>query len=182
MTPADASRLGDARHVAEIIALLSGAAFFAYKAISGYLITNVSIKLRCVRQHIPGATDDHLKVTITLEKGDRGTVQIHDVQARVCTAIGKLPPIFETDFDSLGVDRRSFKHKSFGNTERAVINWDRLSQTSPFLNLSPGEKTDFSFLAKVPSGIPCMIYCCVLGRRRGSPRIAQWRASSVSLP
>jgi len=149
LTPADAGRLADARHLAEIMALLSAAVFFAYKAISGYLITKLTIKRRSMRQHIPGANHDHLKVTITLEKGDRGTVQIHDVQGRVCTANGKLPLVFETDLDSLGVDRRSFKHKSFGNTERALINWEKLSQTSPFLNLSPGEKTDFSFLAKV---------------------------------
>ena len=177
-----ASKFADLRHFAEVFALISAGGFFLYKAISGYLVTNLSLKLSCVRQRIPGGKEDYVKATLTMEKGDRGTVKIHDVLGTVCTIGDMKTPIASTTFDSLGMDRRSFKQIPFGNTHRAEIIWNKLSETQPFLNLSPGEKTHVSFLATVPTGEPYVIYLVVLGQRRFSRRMAQWRASTVSLP
>lgn len=177
-----ASKFADLRHLAEIFALISAGGFFLYKAISGYLVTNLSLKLSCVRQRIPGSKEDYVKATVAMEKGDRGTVKIHDILGTVCTIGGMKTPIASTNFDFLGIDRRSFKEIPFANTHRAEITWNKLSETRPFLNLSPGEKTHVSFVATVPTGEPYVIYVIVLGQRRFSTRMAQWRASAVALP
>src|SRR2546427_3280903 len=88
----------------EAVAWLSAGLFFGYKALSGYLITNISMKVDCERRAKPESqVDDYLLITITLTKGDKGTVQLHDAQARIGTPTGYLAPLF-----FVGVNRRSF--------------------------------------------------------------------------
>ena len=75
----------------KIIAVVAAAIFFFYKALTGYLVTNMSIELSLSRRR---ADDnyDYLAVVVTLTKGDRGTVRIQDAKARITEGATPLPP------------------------------------------------------------------------------------------
>lgn len=165
-----------AKSLAEIIALAAAAGFFLYRALAGYFIVNMSSRIHCRRQHISGTTEDYLQVTLELSKGDKGTIQIHDAQAKFTMANGLkyLRPF-------LGIDRRGHKPDS-ANENRKKIDWGMQSKKNPLLNLSPGEQAQFSCMAEVPTGAPCTIEVAVLGRRLHHWKMGQWRASCLSFP
>jgi hypothetical protein len=165
------------RKLAEILALLAAAVFFMYKAVTGYLITNMSIELQCFRQPIPHKAEDYLHVIMTLTKGDKGTVRIHDAQARM-----HIEGEEHRTVSFSGASRLSFITKTVEGFKRHVINWDTRSEKNPFLNLSPGEKAQFSCFAEVPRHSLCTVEVAVLGNHVASWKMGQWRASFVSLP
>jgi hypothetical protein len=108
--------------------------FFVYKTFSGYVISNLSLSLKCHRKHSePGK--DFLVVTANLKKGDRGAVSLHDVRACVSSATGKL----ETKI--LAGSRR------LSSTKAGAQGVFRLRESEakdvPLLNLPPGEETMF---------------------------------------
>jgi hypothetical protein len=71
---------------AEAFAWVCAGAFFVYKAFSGYLISNLSLSLKCRRRHLAPGTD-YLVVTAGLKKGDRGAVSLHDIRAHVSPTV-----------------------------------------------------------------------------------------------
>jgi len=169
---------------AEMIAYGSGGAFLIYKVLSGYFITDLSVKVSCERlpQTPRGAVGEStigqgdevlLAATAILKKGDKGTIRIHDAKVRISDDAGKVLD----EQRMIGIDRLSFTT----NDDRMEIDFDRLSKT-PWLSLPPGDETQFVGLCRVPSGQPCLVEFVILGRKLWGGKTAQWRASTVSFP
>lgn len=175
--------LDHTKTVIEILAYGAALAFFLYKAIAGYLITQMGLTIACKRAHSTAAGTDHLAAVATLKKGKTGTLRLHDAQARLTLPTGSLPPI-----ELIGVERLTFvkdklKWPNLRRTKptRRKIEW-RLAEKNAFLNLAPGDQTQFSCSTVVPSDVAVKVEVVVLGQRWGSIKRSQWRASTISLP
>ena len=96
----------------ECIAYLSGGSFLIYKVLSGYFITDLSLKLQCER--LTSETGDSIAVTATLKKGDKGTIRIHDVRVRLTTVDGQIM----SEKSMIGVQRLSFNTDPSGQCAR----------------------------------------------------------------
>jgi hypothetical protein len=158
------------------IGLLAGAGYFIFKVRSGYEVLNVRLAIRCERAPKPESEMDFLAVTAIVSKGDRGSVLVQDAQAQVIAG-GACQRIH-----FIGVERLSIERVQEDWLFRHVVRWGVRSRTASFLNLTPGEETQFSCLCEVPRKEPCTIEAVLLGHRPGSRRIGQWRASQISLP
>jgi hypothetical protein len=155
----------------KIIAVVAAAIFFFYKALTGYLVTNMSIELSLSRRR---ADDnyDYLAVVVTLTKGDRGTVRIQDAKARITEGATPLPPI-----PLVGVNRLTHVQQELPK------DWSMASSKNPFLNLSPGEKAQFVTYGRISRAEVCVVEVAILGKLLWNfSRFGQWRASAVSLP
>ena len=172
--------LSDWDHLTKALALLAALLFFAYKAISGYMVTNMSLKLACTRQPSDQSHDD-LTLSITLLKGDRGSVAIHDATVRLYRADGgdndKPEPIPLTS-----IKRLSFNTVSSGSANGKKVAWDAPSRSKPYLNLTPGDEMTLSAYCQVASAGVWRVEVVVLGSRLFSPFVAQWRGSLIALP
>ncbi len=164
------------RHIAEIAALIAAACYFIYRTISGYLITNLSIKISCKRQHLANTMNDILAVSATLIKGDRGTICINDMKARI-TYTGNESKIIPF----IGYERLSYTSERIWSKQIRSINWNKESKKAPRINLSPGEEMTFSSSCIIPSDSNCTIEVALIGNRLKSNRFGQWRSSIVSL-
>jgi hypothetical protein len=169
--------LSDWESIAKTLGFFAAAVFVIYKAISGYLITNMSVKLDFNRQRSVKTDMDYLVVNASLSKGDRGSVNIHDAKVKV-RYDGSEPPAVPL----IGVERLSYKTVRLNNEEQKQIDWDKRSENSPFIRLSPGEEAEFACYLEVPIKAACEIEVVFIGQRLGSTRIGQWRSSGVSLP
>lgn len=167
--------IGEALKVwAETVAYISGGAFLLYKVLSGYFITDLSVKIACERfSHQQGRED--LAVTAVLKKGEKGTIRIHDARIRVSDQTGTL--LHERQM--IGIDRLSFTTDNLG---RMSIAFDRISRKTPWLSLPPGDETQFAGLCDIPAALPCLVEVVILGRKLWGGKTAQWRASAVSFP
>jgi hypothetical protein len=163
-----------ARGLAETFAFVSAGLFFLYKAISGYLVSNLTLSLSCERKFSGDNNLDYLLVTTLVKKGDRGAVILHDAEARVSPSSTANSEVKKLS----GIIRLSFR-RSNGILQIK----EEQSKKAPLLNLSPGEETVFSTFFKVPSNAPCTIEVTLLGGWPWHFKTAyQWRASQVSLP
>ena len=174
--PIAANWLKDAGEIAktwsEVAAYSSAGLFLVYKLLSGYFITDLSLKIGCER-FAPDSTD-HLAVTAFLKKGDKGAIRIHDARVRITDTGGA----FIDEQAMVGIERLSF------NTDpaaRMTVTFGRLSKT-PWLSLPPGDETQFAAHFDLPTGTVCIVEVAVLGRKLWGGRTAQWRASAVSFP
>ncbi|MEA2204377.1 MAG: hypothetical protein QOE77_1153 [Blastocatellia bacterium] len=168
--------LSEWESIAKTLGFFAAAVFFIYKAISGYLITNMAVKLDFNRQR--SANDmDYLVVTASLSKGDRGSVNIHDAQGRLRYDGSEPPPV-----PLIGVERLSYKTVTLNDEEQKQIDWDKRSESSPFIRLSPGEEAEFACCWEVPSKAACKVEVVFIGKRLTGKRLGQWRSSGVSLP
>ena len=154
---------------AEIIAYASAAGYFLYRLSRGYFFPNLSVDVSCDRKRSPKDGYDYLSINISIEKGDHGAVNLHDVQYRID---GGEPSTLK------GVDRLSFKKTD--TTRRAVV-W-KTSRKSPRLNFSPGERAHFSTWCEVAGADPHVVEVAVLGFQHFGTKTSQWRSSTVSLP
>jgi hypothetical protein len=169
--------LADWDHLAKVLALFAALAFFVYKVASGFMITNMSLKLVSLRR--PATRDfDDVVTTVTLVKGDRGTVAIHDASARAFMSSNQSPE--PVTLHSTVRQSYSTSHKL--GIQQLLINWKQQSSSSPFLNLTPGDEMTLTAHHRVPIAEACRIDVVVLGKRIRSPFVAQWRGSSISLP
>lgn len=165
----------DIKAIAETVALASAALFFIYKLVAGYLYVELSVALTTTRTHIDPA-NDLLVITAKLKKGSRGSIRIHDAQARVVyDGTVKLVQF-------IGIHRLSYVSGKLGSTDRKSINWNISSKSSPLLRLPPNEETEFSCSTQVPRTAICEIEIAILGRERSWFGIGQWKASNVSAP
>ncbi len=161
----------------QVVALMAAAGFFLYKVIAGHLFPNLEVSLDCSRQPNSHSGKDFLKITVTLTKGEYGTLRIHDVQARITSENSAARFV-----SFIGVDRRSFLCERFNGQERKIIDWVNRSKQNPFLQISPKEKTQFSAYTEIPQEVPCAIDVAILGKILASWKFGQWRASCISLP
>lgn len=166
--------MGEAVKVwAEVIAYGSAGAFLIYKTLSGYFITDLSLKIRCER--FASADADNLSVTASLKKGEKGTIRIHDARVRLTNATAGTVLDEKT---MIGTDRLSFNTDA---SERITATFHRDSKT-PWLSLPPGDETQFAAHFDVPYGTPCLVEVVILGKKLWGGKAAQWRASAVSFP
>src|SRR5471030_2722941 len=123
-------------HIAKIAVVIGALLFFAWKAFAGYHVTNMVLNISCVRQ--PSSTEgkDDLAVLVTLKKGDRGTVSLHDAQFLVWNADHKG---FE-NHALHSIDRWTFvTGKLAGKKRRKIVPGKRATQI-PTLNLTPNDE------------------------------------------
>jgi hypothetical protein len=158
---------------AECFAYVSGGAFLIYKVLSGYFLTDLSLKISCERFTLAGV--DNLSVTATVKKGDKGAIRIHDARVRITDAVGTI--LHEKAL--IGTNRLSF---NTDDSARMTATFHRDSKT-PWLSLPPGDKTQFAAHFDVPLGIACLVEVVILGKKLWwGGKAAQWRASAVSFP
>jgi hypothetical protein len=163
--------LDELKKVVEIFAYLAAAGFFLFKWISGYMSTNLSIEIACIRKQ--ATTDaDFIAITVDLSKGDRGSLHIFDVGIRVDGREGNVRDQLEPYRVVRGDSTRE---------KRRTIDWSTKDKTYyPFLQA--GEKAQLSWNCTVASKGISKVEVVVVGRRKFSQRVKQWRASAVSLP
>jgi hypothetical protein len=166
----------NARNIAETIALLLAGAFFIYKFISGYLIVNLSVKLKCIRHALESSDEDLLAINVTLAKGDRGSLDFHDASVQV-----KYDGSAE-EIQLHGFERSSYTGRTDVTDNFKKVNWSSRSQKSPFLRLTPGEETQLAAKCLVPRDKECLVEAVILGKRTKGWKIGQWKAACVSLP
>jgi len=167
-------QIGEALKVwAEFIAYGSGGVFLIYKIVSGYFITDLSLRITCERFPLDNESDN-LSVAAMVRKGDKGTVRIHDCKIRVTDMAGQVLD----EKRMCGTDRLSF---NMDKTGRMSITFARTSKKHG-LSLPPGDETQFAGLCNVPTETPCMVEVVILGKKLWGGKAAQWRASAVSFP
>ena len=109
-------------------------------------------------------------------KGDRGSLEVHDAQARFTFRDQVRTTAFA------GFERSSFTTESLPDTKRHVIDWSKRSKDSPFLRLTPGESSSFSCHVEVPKKETCFVEVAVLGKKPCGEKVGQWKATYVSIP
>lgn len=179
-------------NLAEIFALLSAALFFGYKVFTGYFRINLSVAVVCHRQKLDGTNMDVLVITALLERGAEGSLRLHNAQVKITTS-GRADC-----FDFPGIRRSAYSDETennddFGPGGGVRINWEENHSESPYICMTPKEKTELALFCEVTSGEVCRDEVAIAGRkvlsrynilRRAlpSPRMAQWKASAISLP
>lgn len=163
--------------VAKLLGVIGALGFFLYKWRTGYHKINLELSIACER--VPMDADrEHLSITATLKKGDRGSLRLHDLQARVTTdADGAVVLPF------IGFERLSYERPSRRTTHgRRLVQWS-IDPDTPFIAIPPGDATQFACTTTVPRDAACTVEVVVLGVKQGDKLSkAQWRASVVSLP
>src|SRR5215470_17310484 len=153
-------------------AIVTGGTYFIYKLLAGWLVINLSIEIKTIRQRQNNNTD-YLVVNLILEKGGIDAARLLRAELRITPD----PPNPVTGPHIVAVS----------GTERLqcskhTIDWN-IPQQGKFLNLAPNEKTHFSERFDVGSDQVYKIEAIVIGDRYRIWRtLAQWRASAVSLP
>jgi hypothetical protein len=159
------------------LALLAAGGFFVYKVISGYQKVDLKLSLRCERSAVSESAD-LIVVFASLSKGDRGSLRIHDMQARFTWA-----PDSSVTLPFVGFDRLSFNTtEKDGGKSRKRLDWSRANAQSPFIALPPGDSVQFACSLEIPKKTIGTIEVAVLGVMRGSATVAQWRSSYISAP
>jgi hypothetical protein len=151
----------------KIVAFGAVAIFVLYKLFAGFHLSNMSLELFLKRAHL-SEHDDALAIAVVLIKGDRGTIKLEDVAARVICK-GSASP----------VALRGLERLHTGELRKG--NW-QVSGRRPSLHFTPGEKSVIGTHAIVPRGLPCVVEVVFAGKTLIYWRSGQWGASAVSLP
>jgi hypothetical protein len=162
--------------IVETLAILIGGYFALQRILAGNQIVNLSLKIACDRVAVPHGRDS-LRATLSLVKGDRSTIQIHDIEVRV----NGQPVVWTYPWRDQTV-RFTSDEQEAAIPKFFKLTWGERSEKSPFLNFSPGEKTELANFCEVDHGVVCYVEVVVLGVELKSGYRSQWRASSVSLP
>jgi hypothetical protein len=159
-----------AKTVLEALAYLLAGGFFLFRWTSGYLTTNLSLDITQSRQKSSESGKDRLLITVILTKGDSGSLHLFNIGMAVNGAhsdlIGQLSHYHVDPLDSW--------HRS--------IAWNEEKDERYVNFLNPGEKTQTSGVWDVASNEVAHIEVVVVGRRKWSHNLKQWRASAKSLP
>jgi hypothetical protein len=162
--------LNHAQPIAFVFALF----YFAYKVVNGYLVVNTSIAVELVRSATSAATD-MIAITVALERGQLGSLLLHDVRALASWQGGTQTIEFHEN------TRLSYEAVNVPTARKRAL-FNRLSSSSPLLRLAPGERASYGAWIEVPASVPCTVTAVALGRLVGGWRIGQWRASRAVLP
>jgi hypothetical protein len=169
----DCTWLQIAKDTIQSLAFFGAAAFFLYKAATGYLIVNVSLSAKIERRRGTDATD-YMAIAAKLKKGSHGSIELHDARAYVSWTGGSQ------ECELIGIERLSFRTEKMDERKRLVFG--SVSTKAPLLRLTPDEEATFSVLVEVPASAPCVVQIGVIGILTGGWRVGQWRTSMVSLP
>ena len=136
----------------------------------------MDVAIESSRTHVSEA-EDYLAITVKLERGEYGTLQLGQAQLRITFLDSTAKPVL---IDLLGTQRLS--------DVDGKLRWELVSQDDP-LNLHAKEKSQFAAILKVPRNAACVIETALLTHRRldGLEWLArkhwgQRRSSSISLP
>jgi hypothetical protein len=162
----------------QTLGVLAALFYFTYRFLTGYFIPNLIIAVECSRVSIKGTHNDHLVVVVKLEKGDRFTLRLHDAQVRVSEPGRDDKPKPLIGYERLKRDR------SPNNPKIEVVDFKRPEETVPWLNLAPGEKTQFARGFEVSNNAICTVEVVLLCGyiRAFHKKFGQWRASAISTP
>jgi hypothetical protein len=167
------------RNLAESLALVAAAGYFVYRWRRGNYTHNSSLSLDLKRQRSRTESKDDLVITANVRRGENWTVELRDARVQVGWDDQKR------SVPLVGIDRRSY---GLGKSQEAdikheIVDFAKPSEAKPFLQLAPGDETQYSCWVQVPSDAVCSIELVILGKRpTRSGKIAQWRASAISMP
>ncbi len=127
----------------EIAAYLAAVAFFLYRALSGYFIVDMSIKVSAERKRKLEADEtDYLGVKVEVKKGERGGVHLHDAKVRLRSAVSNAILSGPIDLNTIERANRTGPMPDLPNLPpRGRIDWTRVPPDAPSLNLPPGDET-----------------------------------------
>lgn len=117
-----------------------------------------------------------LAINVFLSKGERGSLDFHDASVQVS---------YEDSTEEIplyGIERSSYIVRNDHTKRVKKIKWGRKSKKSPFLRLTPGEKTQLAAKCVVPRAKDCIVEAVILGKKTSGWKIAQWKATCVSSP
>jgi hypothetical protein len=138
---------------------------------------NMDVAIDSTRVHLNNE-EDWLAVTVKLERGEYGTLQLGDSQLRITylDLPGGPPPL-----SLKGLQRLA--------DSAGTLNWEKIAQNDPTLNLHAKEKSEFAAALKIPRKAACTIEVALLTHRRldglewlGGFHWGQRRSSAISLP
>lgn len=161
----------------QIIAAIAVGLFFVYRFSTGWMSANMDVAIESSRTHV-SETEDYLAITVKLERGEYGTLQLGQAQLKITFLDSTAEPVL--------IDLFSTRRLSDVDGK---LRWELVSQDAPFLNLHAKEKSQFAAILKVPRNAACVIEAALLTHRRldGLEWLPQehWgerRSSSISLP
>lgn len=125
----------------------------------GSEITNLSLAINTERLPSRKEGVDLLAIRITIRKGDRNAVTLHDIQARLITD-GQMNCTIK-DFG--GCSRVG--HKLIDG--RYHVNWEKQDQSAPLINLPAGDEIRLAALSEVASDKPYRVELILLGEHIG---------------
>jgi hypothetical protein len=161
----------------EILAYISAATFFVFKAYSGAFYVSLSLAINCDKRKKLNDEQDTLIIDLSLTGGENALLDIYKVQGRISFA-NATPQYF--DFD--GIERLTIENK---NNDLIVDDQWTIYLKDKY-RISVKEATSFVKELIVPKNSVCKIEVIVVGSRkkfiRKKPTISQWRASHISLP
>lgn len=173
----------------EIAAYLAAVAFFLYKALSGYFIVDMSIKVSAERKRKPeGDETDYLGVKVEVKKGERGGVRLHDAKVRLRSTVRNAILLGPVDLNTIErANRIDPKPDPPNLPPRARIDWTTVPPDAPRLNLPPGDETQLCAFFEIGTKEPYIIEVVILAQLISfgvfnRQRFGQWRASCISLP
>jgi hypothetical protein len=160
--------LEKAERVSKILAFGSVTAFAMYKLFSGFHLMNLSVTLESERVR-QAQGSDYLAFSVKLSKGDRGTLILQEVYARISYDGEEFSatPVYSTERLNTGKLRQG--------------TWEQ-SLRRPYLYLTPGEEITLGGWAQISEGRPCILEVVVAGKTPIYWRSGQWRSAKVCLP
>lgn len=154
-----------------IAGFAAAGSFFVWKLFTGWLFINLKVAIKLDRVRKDDA-NDHLGITLSLDKGSIDSVWLKHVSARVTWDGNREPE---------PIDMSAETQRLHVHAKKAV--WDQLELAGRSIALSPGEATTIARYAEVPAAKPVKVEVLIFGDRTfWRERGFQWRASAVSLP
>ena len=148
------------KELTQSLAFIAGGIFFTVKIFQGYRFPNLSVSVSCERYS--GDEYDTIVIKVFLEKGAQGTLQIYDCQA--CITPENEEPIYVKFVGTRRLRGRDEKVSKAENRKSLSLEWET-DRRNPFINLTPGEKTEFSCHKSVAKGKICQVEIAILGKR-----------------
>jgi hypothetical protein len=164
------------KNITQILAVLAAGVFFTTQFLSGWTSTNMHVGLKTERVAVTGGPQeaDTLAVRVDLEKGEYGSIKLHDVAVRAVDPDTGV--VIAGPKTLVGIERVE-------TDTNGRVDWNRRAEKE--YRIASNENLHFGGVLRVPRGRACVVEAAVIGYpdlwlpRRG---YSQWRASVVSLP
>lgn len=165
----DFHEIKDWESLLTVLALVSGALFFGWKIIAGWLIANLDVAIEVQRQ-AKNEKEDWLAVKILLKKGNMDSMWLKQIVIK----------IYDPD-DKKKIDRYYIKEFERLENIEEIENTKQNKKQRHFA-ISPGETFQFGKIITVDLEKPFIIEVALTGKRPFWKGFAQWRSTTASLP
>lgn len=166
----------------KVLGIVLAFEFFVYKLLTGWLISNLNVKIEPERES-SGEASDHLAIKLTLSKGGIDSVWLKGIHIKVT----------ELNVDDPSKNMVLKEVKPLNYEKRSLDNPDDIfngSEIKSKYTISINEEVSFSSYQSVESGKVIAIEVLVLGTRlfygiesfSKTEQAIQWRASAIVLP